>query len=57
MEAEMKILGVYIGYDEPLWYLGPWEFGIFDQGWIIAKRRVIKLEGRWPNYKTIHPFR
>lgn len=50
----MRILGISFGYDEPLWYLGQWEFGIFDEGWLVAHSRVIKLQGRWPTYKTFH---
>lgn len=42
------------GYDEPLWFFGPWEFGLFDDGWIIAKHRVIRWSGRWPRYRTFH---
>lgn len=44
----------HVGYDEPFWYCGAWEFGIFDQGWVLAYRRIIKLEGAWPRYSTFH---
>jgi hypothetical protein len=53
----MKIMGVDAGYDEPLWYLGPWEFGIFDNGWLVAKDRIIRLEGKWPTWRTFHKRR
>lgn len=48
----MKILGVDVGYDEPFWYFKAWEFGVFDQGWVLSHRRVIKLQGWWPTYST-----
>lgn len=44
----MRILGKDMGYDEPLWYFGAWEFGLFDQGWVISYRRVIRFQGSWP---------
>ena len=44
----------YLGYAEPFWYCGPWEFGLFDDGWLIAKHQVIRLEGRWPTHRTFH---
>lgn len=50
----MKILGLDLGYDEPFWCCGTWEFGIFDQGWVLSRLQVIVLEGRWPNYATFH---
>jgi hypothetical protein len=50
----MKLLGIDVGYDEPLWHFGAWEFGLFDDGWLIAKRRIIRFQGRWPNYNTFH---
>ena len=50
----MKLLGTDVGYDEPFWYLGHWEFGIFDQGWVICRDRIQKWAGCWPTYKTFH---
>jgi hypothetical protein len=50
----MKLFGKDIGYDDPFFYFGAWEFGVFDNGWILAKNRVIRHEGRWPTYWTFH---
>ena len=50
----MRLFGVHVGYDEPFWYFGRWEFGVFDQGWVVSKERVIRLQGRWPTYRTFH---
>jgi hypothetical protein len=50
----MRILGIDIGYDEPMWYFGGWEFGLFDRGWVLSYRSVIRLEARWPRYSTFH---
>jgi hypothetical protein len=53
----MKLFGIHIGYDSPLWYFGRWEFGVFDEGWLIAKDRIIRFQGRWPTYHTLRPWR
>lgn len=53
----MKIFGVHLGYDEPFWYYRDWEFAVFDNGWVLSKGRVIRLEGSWPTYWTVHPIR
>jgi hypothetical protein len=45
------------GYDEPMWFCGSWEFGIFDDGWVLSHRSVIKLKGGWPTYITFHKGR
>ena len=53
----MKIIGLHVGYDEPFFYLGPWEFLFHDNGWTLIKHRVVKLDGKWPTYWTIRPWR
>ncbi len=53
----MKIFGLALGYDEPFWYLGAWEWFIHDDGWTIAKSRVIWRDGAWPKYSTFHPIK
>lgn len=53
----MKLLGIDIGYEEPFFYLGPWEFLVHDNGWTLLKRRRVKLDGSWPTYWTFRPWR
>ncbi len=53
----MRIFGKEIGYDEPFFYFGPWEFLIHDNGWTLAKHRIVQKDGRWPTYWTIRPWR
>jgi hypothetical protein len=50
----VRFLGKDIGYDDPFWYFGAWEFLLHDTGWLLTHRQIIRLEGRWPSYKTIH---
>lgn len=52
--ATVRFLGKDIGYDDPFWYFGAWEFLLHDTGWLLTHRQIIRLEGRWPSYKTIH---
>lgn len=46
-----------LGYDEPFWFAGPWEFILHDDGWTISKHRVIWKEGKWPTYWIMRPWR
>jgi hypothetical protein len=40
--------------DEIFWRLGAWELLFHDHGWILAFHRVVRLEGRWPTWRTFH---
>lgn len=40
--------------DDGLFRIGRWEFGLFDDGWLIAREWIIKAEGKWPTWKTFH---
>jgi hypothetical protein len=42
----------YCKYEDGLWRFGRWTFGLFDDGWMIARDMIIKREGRWPTYRT-----
>jgi len=44
-------------YEPGFWHFGRWEIGVFDDGWVIARDQVIKLEGAWPTYGTFHKRR
>lgn len=41
--------------DDGLFCIGRWEFGLFDDGWVIAREWIIKVKGKWPTWKTFHP--
>lgn len=43
-----------ISYDDPFWRIGRWEIGLFDDGWMVCRDRVVKFECRWPTYRTFH---
>lgn len=53
----MRLFGRDIGYDEPFFYFGPWEFLLHDAGWTLAKNRIVKRDGRWPTYWTFRSRR
>lgn len=40
--------------DDPFWRLGQWEFMLHDAGWLLAYRRVVRCQGRWPTWQTFH---